>query len=93
MLVKCEQNRMVQTARNFELFDKKNVFFKTHFWQSVDAILEDVFVVETIVLKGPYADHILIPQGSTGSSIFFFISNESPYISDCKSKTSASNYL
>ena len=22
-------------------------------------------------LKGPYADHILIPQGSTGSSIFF----------------------
>ena len=21
-------------------------------------------------LKGPYADHILIPQGSTGSSIF-----------------------
>ena len=24
-------------------------------------------------LKGPYADHILIPQGSTGSSIFFDI--------------------
>ena len=23
--------------------------------------------------KGPYADHILIPQGSTGSSIFFDI--------------------
>ena len=22
-------------------------------------------------LKGPYADHILIPQGSTGSSTFF----------------------
>ena len=22
-------------------------------------------------IKGPYADHILIPQGSTGSSIFF----------------------
>ena len=21
--------------------------------------------------EGPYADHILIPQGSTGSSIFF----------------------
>ena len=43
--------------------------------------------------KGPYADHILIPQGSTGSSIFFFISNESPYFSDCKSKISASNSL
>ena len=24
-------------------------------------------------LKGPYADHILIPKGSTGSSIFFDI--------------------
>ena len=24
-------------------------------------------------LKGPYADHILIPQGSTGSSAFFDI--------------------
>ena len=24
-------------------------------------------------IKGPYADHILIPQGSTGSSIFFDI--------------------
>ena len=26
-----------------------------------------------IVIKGPYADHILIPQGSTASSIFFDI--------------------
>ena len=25
------------------------------------------------IFKGPYADHILIPQGSTGSSIFFDI--------------------
>ena len=24
-------------------------------------------------IKGPYADHILIPQGSTGSSTFFDI--------------------
>ena len=24
-------------------------------------------------IRGPYADHILIPQGSTGSSIFFDI--------------------
>ena len=24
-------------------------------------------------VKGPYADHILIPQGSTGSSLFFDI--------------------
>ena len=26
-----------------------------------------------VPIKGPYADHILIPQGSTGSSIFFDI--------------------
>ena len=25
------------------------------------------------LIKGPYADHILIPQGSTGSSTFFDI--------------------
>ena len=32
MPVKCEQNRMVQTTRNFELFDqKKNGFFITTF--------------------------------------------------------------
>ena len=55
MLVKVEPNRMVQTTstRNFELFDqkqtsnkKRNVFFTfflfNHFWQRVDAILEDV---------------------------------------------------
>ena len=31
MLVKFEQNRMVQTTQNFELFDKKPRFFKTIF--------------------------------------------------------------
>ena len=38
---------MVQTTRNFELFDK-NWVFQNHFLQSVDAILEDVSVAETI---------------------------------------------
>ena len=42
----CEQNRMIQTIQNFELFDKKKV---NHFWQRVDAILEDVSTSETIV--------------------------------------------
>ena len=46
MLVKFEQNYMVQTTRNFELFDKKKKKkkwgFYNHFWQRVDAILEDV---------------------------------------------------
>ena len=26
---------------------------------------------QNVSIKGPYADHILIPQGSTGSSVFF----------------------
>ena len=48
-MVKFEQNCMVQTTRNFGFFDKKNRVFKNHFWQSVDTILEDVSVAETIV--------------------------------------------
>ena len=53
MLVKFEQNSMVQTTRNLEVFDqqkkKKKKFFSKHFSQNVDAILEDVYVAETIV--------------------------------------------
>ena len=50
MLVKFEQNRMVQITRNLELFaKKKNQVYENHFWQSVDAILENVSVAETIV--------------------------------------------
>ena len=47
MPVNFEQNRMVQTTRNFELFDKKT-FFYNHFWQRVDAILEEASVAEII---------------------------------------------
>ena len=46
MLSKFEQNRMVRTIQNIELFDKK---WLTIFLQSVDAILEEVSVTETIV--------------------------------------------
>ena len=58
MLVKFEQNRMVHTTtRNCKLFDKKKrfffffffFFFCKHFWQSADAVLEDVSVAKTIV--------------------------------------------
>ena len=35
ILVNIEQNRMVRTIQNFELFE---LMFK-HFWQSIDAIL------------------------------------------------------
>ena len=54
-----EQNRMVQTKRNFELFDKKQKnkktkkqkkrVFQNHFWQRVDAVLEDVSIAKIIV--------------------------------------------
>ena len=47
MQVKFEQNRMVQTTRIFELFVKNRSFYN-HYWQSVDAILEDVSVAEII---------------------------------------------
>ena len=50
MLVKFEQNRVVQITQNFELFDKKPGLLKpflTKRW--FDAILEDVSVAETIV--------------------------------------------
>ena len=43
MLVKFEQNRIVQITRNFELFDKNAC------WQSVDAFQMDVSVAEAIV--------------------------------------------
>ena len=45
MLVEFEQNRMVRTIYNFYLFDQKMV---NHFLQSVDAILEDASVTQTI---------------------------------------------
>ena len=35
MLVKFEQNRMVQTTRNFELLDKKTGYFKTVFGKAL----------------------------------------------------------
>ena len=41
ILVQFEQNYMIQTTQNVELFDKKRDFYN-HFQQRVDAILEDV---------------------------------------------------
>ena len=48
MLVQFEQNRMVQTTRNFKLFDKISGFYN-HFWQRVDSILKYVSAAEIIV--------------------------------------------
>ena len=45
MLVKFEQNSTVRTIKNLSFLTK----MVNHFWQSVDAILEDVPVTETIV--------------------------------------------
>ena len=53
MPVKFEQNRMGQTSGNFELFDKKTVFYN-HFKQRVDAILEDVSEDEIFFLMLNY---------------------------------------
>ena len=43
------------------------------------------FMLCICISNGPYANNILTPQGSTGSSLqfffFFFVSNESPYFS------------
>ena len=47
MLVKFEQNRIVQTTRNLSFLTEK-WGFKDYFWQ-VDAILEDVYVALTII--------------------------------------------
>ena len=49
MLVKFQQNYMVQITWNHELFGKKTQGFLNHFWQSVGAILENISVAETIV--------------------------------------------
>ena len=43
MLVKFEQNCMVETTKNFEPFDKEPGV-KKQFWQSVHATLENVSV-------------------------------------------------
>ena len=53
MLVKFEQKLYGPNYAKFWAFDKKKKkkpeYFKTNFWQTVDAILQDVFVAETIV--------------------------------------------
>ena len=45
--MKFKQSCMVRTIQNLMLFDKKKMV--NYFGQSVDAILEDVSVTETIV--------------------------------------------
>ena len=44
------------------------------------------------VLKGPYADHILIPRAQP-EVVYFLVSDESPYFSNYKSEISPSNSL
>ena len=49
-----------------------------HFWTGASHTPKEggitlAVILTTFRLKGPYADHILIPQGSTRSSIFFDI--------------------
>ena len=51
ILVNSEQNCMVWTMQSFELFDKK---WLTIFWQSVDAILEDVLWLKQLFDAKPF---------------------------------------
>ena len=50
MLVKFEQNRMVQIIGDFERFDKKKIVFLNPFLNIVDAFLEDISAAETIIV-------------------------------------------
>ena len=45
ILVKFEQNHIVRTSQSFDFWQQ----MVNHFWQSLDAISEDVSVAETIV--------------------------------------------
>ena len=42
--------------------------------------------------KGPYADHILTPRAQP-EVVYFLISNENPYFSNCKSKISSCKFF
>ena len=80
---------------------KLNLFSCCHIWlihhlillkELLNSYISFYVLWKSFLFKGPYANHILIPQGSTGSSTVL-ISNESPYFSICRSKISASNSL
>ena len=49
--------------------------------------------VDKLFFKGPYAYHILIPYGLQLKVVYFFVSNESPYIPNCKFEISPSKAL
>ena len=59
MLVKFEQNRMVQTTRKFELFDQKKCFLKTIFDKALAQLwktflyLKQLFNVNLSILRLP----------------------------------------
>ena len=67
MLGKFEQNRMVQIMQNFVPFWQKMVNI---FWQSVDAILEDVSVTKTIVWHYKLLDDIFHRNLLTSETLF-----------------------
>ena len=50
MSTKCfsSVSELIRNIQNFELFDKRSGF-QSYFWQNLDAILEGISVVETIV--------------------------------------------
>ena len=75
-----------------EISNQTLLMFISEFSKQPQRSLFTLLMVVELGIKGPYADHILIPQGST-EVVYFLISNESPYLCNCKSKISASNSL
>ena len=49
MLAKFEPNRIIQNVHNVELFDKEPSA-ENHFWQNVDALIQDVISIATTII-------------------------------------------
>ena len=73
MLVKFEQNRIVQTTRNFELFDKKKMFFKTIFDKALAPFwkmflkLKQLFYAKLLISRPPSVSVPKIALVDTGN--------------------------
>ena len=69
--------RLLQNIDISKIIDiKKNIEYSILLWvkyRNIKILILSMVGKMFEVFKGPYADHILIPQGSTGSSIFFDI--------------------
>ena len=49
-LAKYEQNRMIRTTQNLNIFDVKSVDFVSHFWKITSATLKEVLHVKQLMM-------------------------------------------